>query len=125
MTLNEVWEIITQAGAVAAALVAIGGLLHFTVIRPFKKWLSAEIAKPLKNTADSLQTHNGRTAGEYIENSSNKLDEIEKKIEALSTQLQVTNQLTLQAQAQANLNTERIDKHLRDDHGGRNDPTGR
>lgn len=112
-------------GAVAAAVVAIGGLLHFAIVRPLRKWIKEQVAKPLQETAGSLQTSNGKTAGEYIENSSNKLDEIEKKMEAMAIQLQVTNQLAIQTHSQALANTERIDRHLRQDHGAANDPTER
>lgn len=116
MTLKELGDLVIWAGGVALALTAIIGLVHITVVRPLKHWLKEQIATPLKETEKSLKTSNGQSAGQYIENSSNMLDKIEKEISNLSGQLNVTNTLALETQRQVSINTARIDRHLVEDH---------
>lgn len=121
MTLRELGDLITWIGGIAVAAVAIGGLFHIVAIRPLKKWILRQIADPLKQTEKSLKTSNGMSAGAYIENSSNKLDNIEKEMNNLSVQLAITSQLVLKTQEQVDVNTHIIKSHLMEDHGAKPD----
>ena len=53
MTVRHVGDLTIYAGAVAAALTAIGALLRWGVVKPLQRWLADEVRGPLRETRTS------------------------------------------------------------------------
>ena|SRR5260221_12362698 len=49
INLHNLANIIIYTGALATALIAMGILLRWVVVRPLKRWISEEIREPLAN----------------------------------------------------------------------------
>lgn len=54
ITVREVGDVILYLGAVATALVAIGALLRWAIVRPIKKWITEQIS-PVRQTAVAVE----------------------------------------------------------------------
>lgn len=54
MTIRDVGDVILYLGAIATALVAIGALLRWAVVRPIKKWITEQIS-PVRQTTAAVQ----------------------------------------------------------------------
>jgi hypothetical protein len=97
------------AGAIATALLAILGLLHIVVVRPLRKWLKEQVAQPLQDTSRHLETANGKSAGEYIEDSARMLSRVREELSEIRGELRATNNLAIQTNILALESSHRID----------------
>lgn len=56
MTIRDLTDLVIYAGAVAGALTAIGWFIYRVGVRPFVRWLKAEIGATREQLADTQQT---------------------------------------------------------------------
>jgi F0F1-type ATP synthase membrane subunit b/b' len=113
MTLRDLGELVVWVGAIATALGAIGAFAHFVIVRPLRNALDErirEVAKPARQTAEQLETKNGITAGEYIEDSARTLHEIRNQLQELT-------KVTVENRILALDNARQFSQHLVDLHG--------
>jgi hypothetical protein len=74
MTVAQLLQFIILAGTVAGAMTTIGIVIHFAVIRPFRRFIRKEIVGNLVEIKDAV----GSTAG---------LDALSVRLDALSARL--------------------------------------
>jgi hypothetical protein len=56
-TVKTLGDVVIYLGALAGALAAIGLLMRYTLLRPFRAFLSREISGPLGEIRDQLATY--------------------------------------------------------------------
>lgn len=126
ITLRDAGEVTIWVGAVCAALVTIGGVLHLVVLRPLRNWMHDQLgslSSSQDETAKRLETDNGTTIAQYVEGSAKTLQEIRDQLAQTNKLALQSNQLGLQTQRLALQNQEqlleqsrRLDVHLLEHH---------
>lgn len=107
MEVRDLGEWIILAGGVVGAVALISGL----AARGLRRMIREEVGKPVKETAKSLETSNGKSAGEFIEESAHTLEKVKTEISELRGELRVTNNLALQTNVLSMENSHRIDRN--------------
>jgi hypothetical protein len=92
VTLKNLTDFILYAGAVAAALTAIGLVMRYVVLRPLQRWITEQITQRLAKPLDRVQT-------EMVDTGNGSIKSAVKRTETKVDQL-----------------TERFDRHL-ESHG--------
>lgn len=115
MEVRDLGEWIILIGGVIGAVALVGGLAS----RGLRKMIREEIGHPVQETANHLNTKNGKSAGEYIEESAHTLEDVRDELKMLRGEVRSTNNLALQTNVLALENSRRIDEHLTKDHLGK------
>lgn len=72
MTIRDLGDALIYLGAVAAALSAIGGLLYWTAVRPFRRWLREQI-REMRTAAEETRDATNAIQGEVTPNHGSSL----------------------------------------------------
>lgn len=91
MTVRDVGDIILYLGAVATALVAIGALLRWVIVRPLKSWITEQISPVKQSTAAVQETadkvhaevspDHGRSLKDHVVRTEAKVDTLTKRFD--------------------------------------------
>jgi hypothetical protein len=82
MGLKTIGDLFIYLGAIAAALLSIGTLLHFIVVRPMMRKLRAELAPihaKTETVVSEVTPDHGRSMKDQIGRTENKLDTLEAR----------------------------------------------
>ncbi|MCI0687226.1 MAG: hypothetical protein L0Y54_08325 [Sporichthyaceae bacterium] len=86
MTIRNLGDLIIYAGAVAAALAAIGAVLRLVVVRPLKAWLAEhiqeQITKPLGEVHTEVHPNHGASLRDAVTRTERKVTALRKQFDA-------------------------------------------
>lgn len=90
-TFGDAGSTVLYLGALSVAVMAIGSIIHFLVIKPFKKWLNevieSRVAKPLDIVTAEVTHNGGSSMKDFLGSVKHSVEETDKKLVILSSRL--------------------------------------
>lgn len=89
MTVKDFGDALIYLGALAAALTAIGGLLYWVAVRPFRRWLREQIGE-VRETAEQTRVaaaavhaevtpNHGSSMKDAVTRTEQKVDQLDRR----------------------------------------------
>lgn len=81
ITLEEFFTGVIYAGAVAAALAAIGVVMRFAVLKPLVRHIKEQVSAPLNRVHTEVHTNGGSTMKDQLTSIDKKLTILSKRLD--------------------------------------------
>ncbi|MEV0151580.1 MULTISPECIES: hypothetical protein [unclassified Nonomuraea] len=113
--IKSVGDVVLYLGAIATALIAVGALLRYVVLRPLKRWITEQVGDPVQEIRHEVTPNSGSSMKDDVAG-------VREAVEDLNKNLAAHIQATAPRDWRIRALEARLDEHFRDHPGPTHPP---